>query len=214
MVRRKARCLTFPLSTHRENTLTTESRPTLVIYKEFVDGDRRKLLAESNDSKTGGGARDLRFPIRAFDSVLRQIFNKDATGRGGQSIRIGDVIYLDSNDQPHNSQLEYWPPTKSRKSESRISKIHNSPALGNQLPRTDSGRVFVLLIQFSSGTVRCLYAYEDELRDPKIWAHELSSVILGCLASASVKNATRTKTLVPAMGYYDFNNGTGYCHAD
>lgn len=199
---------------HRKTIVTTKPRPALVIYKEFVDGDRRKLLAESNDSKTGGGARDLRFPVKPFDSVLRRIFTQDATGRGGQSIRTGEVIYLDSTDRPHKTQLEYWPPTVSRKTESRISKIHKSPALGNQLPRTDSGRVFVLLIQFSDGAVRCLYAYEDQLRDPKIWARELSSAVLGCLASASDKNSKRTKTLVSAMGYYDFDNGTGYCHAD
>lgn len=213
MVRRKARCLTSPLSTHREKILTTQPRPTLVVYKEIVDGDMRKLLAESNDSKTGGGARDLRFPVRAFDSVLRQIFSKDAIGRGGQSIRIGDVIYLDSSSQPQKTQLEYWPPTNSRKTESRISKIHNSPALGGQLPRTGSGRVFVLLIQFSDGSVRCDYAYEEDLR-ANVWAPELSSVVLGCFASASAKNTTRTAGLVSAQGYYDFSTGTGYCHAD
>lgn len=174
----------------------------------------RKLLAESNDAATGGGARDLRFPARAFDPVLRKIFSKDSFGRGGQAIRTGDVIYLDSNEKPQSTQLEYWPPTRSRKSESRISKIHDSPALGGQLPTTDRGRVFVLLIQFSDGTVRCDYAYEDDLKDPDVWAHELSSAVLGCLASACARNKTRTAGLVPALGYYDFTNGTGYCHAD
>lgn len=208
------RCLTSPLSTRRRNILITEPSATLVVYKEIVDGDMRKLLAESNDSKTGGGARDLRFPARAFDAVLRQIFSTQATGRGGKVIRTGDVIYIDSSGQPQKTQLEYWPPTQSRKTESRISKIHNSPALGGQLPRTDGGRVFVVLTKFSDGNVRCDYAYEDELRDPELWAHELSSVVLGCLASASGKNTTRTAGLVTAQGYYDFSNATGYCHAD
>ena len=213
MVRNKARCHISQLSTHERNILITETRPTLVVYKEIVDGDMRKLLAESNDSKTGGGARDLCFPARAFDAVLRQIFSQDAIGRGGKGIRIGDVMYLDSNEQLQKTQLEYWPPTESRKTESRISKIHKSPALGGQLPRTNSGRVFVLLIQFSDGIVRCEYAYEDDLR-ANVWAPELKSAVLGCLASATVKNTTRTAGLVTTQGYYDFSNGTGYCHAD
>jgi hypothetical protein len=192
---------------------TTQARPTLVVYKEIVGGDMRKLLAESNDSATGGGARDLRFPARAFDPVLRLMFDQDSFGPRGQAIRTGDILYLDPDEKPQKTQLEYWPPTMSRKSESRISKIHASPALGGQLPATGKGKVFVLLIRFSDGTVRCVYAYETELRNPKIWAHELSSAVLGCLASACAKNATRTAGLVPAMGYYNFSDGTGYCHA-
>ena len=33
----------------------------LVVYKKIVDGDLRKFSATSNDTQTGGGARDLRF---------------------------------------------------------------------------------------------------------------------------------------------------------
>jgi hypothetical protein len=194
---------------------TTQARPTLVVYKEIVGGDMRKLLAESNDDPSqGGGARDLRFPTRAFDPVLRLMFNKDKTGPRGQAIRVGNFLYLDHDGKPDNTELEYWPPTNTRKSESRIARIHASPALGGQLPATDKGKVFVLLTRFSDHTVRCDYAYENELRNPNIWAKEISSRILNCLASACVKNANRTTGLVPAQGYYDFSNATGYCHAD
>lgn len=193
--------------------ITAHARPTRVVYKEIVNGDMRKLLGESNDADTGGGARDLRFPAMAFDPVLRPMFTQDAIGRGGRAIRRGDFVYLDTSHKPQKTQLDYWPPTLSRKTECRIARIHASPALGGQMPRTDKGRVFVVLVQFSDGAVRCDYAYEDELKAPDVWAQELSSAVLGCLASASVKNATRTVSLVPAMGYYDFTNGTGYCHA-
>ena len=193
---------------------TTQARPTLVVYKEIVGGDMRKLLAESNNSATGGGARDLRFPVRAFDPVLRLMFDQDKIGPRGQAIRVGNFRYLDRDDKLQTTQLEYWPPTDTRKSETRIARIHASPALGGQLPATDKGTVFVLLTRFSDGTVRCDYAYEYDLRDPKVWATEVSSRILGCLASASRKNATRTTGFVPAQGYYDFSNASGYCHAD
>lgn len=174
----------------------------------------RKLLAESNDSATGGGARDLRFPVRAFDPVLRLMFDQDQIAPRGQAIRVGDFLYLDRDEKLQTTQLEYWPPTESRSAESRIARIHASPALGGQLPVTDKGTVFVLLTRFTDGTVRCDYAYENELRDPNAWAREISSRVLGCLASARLKNATRTVGMVPAQGYYDFNNATGYCHAD
>ena len=32
-----------------------------ILYREITEGDLRKVLAKSNDSDTGGGARDLRF---------------------------------------------------------------------------------------------------------------------------------------------------------
>lgn len=193
---------------------TTQSRPSLVIYKEIVAGDIRKLLAESNDSPTGGGARDLRFPARGFDAAMRQIFTTHAVGRGGRPIRVADVIYLDPQGRPDSTQIEYWPATSARPSEVRVARIHASPALGGQMPRTDKGRVFVLFIKFSGGIVRCTYAYEHDLKASGIWAQEVSSAILGCMASADLKNGNRSWNLVTVQGYYDFTNGTGYCHAD
>jgi hypothetical protein len=180
----------------------------LFVYKEIVSGDLRKLLAESNDSKTGGGARDLRLPWKTFRAIMRQIFTKDAVGRGGKEIRVADVTYLDADDRPQRTQLEYWPPTAARPSEDRISKVHASPALGGQLPATDKGRVLLLLSKFDDGTVRCDYAYEDDLKKG-VWATEVSNAILSCMASAALRNGTRT-----VQGYYNFTDGTGYCHAD
>lgn len=185
------------------------ARPVLFVYKEIVSGDIRKLLAESNDSKTGGGARDLRLPWKAFRPIMLQIFTKEALGRGGKGIRVADVTFLDANDQPQRTQLEYWPATSARPTEDRIAKVHASPALGGQLPATDKGRVFLLLSKFDDGTVRCDYAYEEDLKQKGVWASEVSSAILSCMASAALRNGTRT-----VQGYYNFADGTGYCHAD
>lgn len=185
------------------------ARPVLFVYKEIVSGDIRKLLAESNDSPSGGGARDLRLPWKTFRQIMLQIFTKDALGRGGKPIRVADVTYLDEDDKPRRTRLEYWPATNARPTEDRIAKVHASPALGGQLPATDKGRVFLLLIKFDDGTVRCAYAYEDDLRKQNVWAAEVRSAILGCMASASARNGSRT-----VQGYYLFSDGTGYCHAD
>lgn len=184
-------------------------RPLLFIYKEIAEGDLRKLVADSNDSKTGGGARDLRLPARTFRGVMDRIFTKDAIGRGGQQIRVADVTYLDKNDVLQHTELEYWPPTKARPREDRISRIHASPALGGQLPSSNKGRVFIVFTKFDNGTVRCDYAYEKDLKTKGVWANEVSNQILNCMASAAGRNDSRS-----VQGYYDFAEGTGFCHAD
>lgn len=191
----------------------SKATPSLVVYKEILEGDLLKLQAQSNFTLTGGGARDLRLPWRTFRGVMHRIFTKEATGRGGKKIRVADVIYLDDNEQPHSTRLEYWPATGARPTEDRISKVHKSPALGGKLPDSGRGKVFVLLIQFSDGTVRCTYAYEDDLRKD-VWAPELSAAIRACIASTAAKNLGRTQNFVPVQGYYDFADGTHFCHAD
>jgi len=185
------------------------ARPVLFVYKEIVEGDLRKLLAQSNDAKTGGGARDLRFPSASFDSVMHRVFTKDGIGRGGKQIRIAEVTYLDKDDAPHITTLEYWPPTSARPREDRISRVHSSPALGGQLPDAGRGRVFLVLSKFDDGTVRCDYAYENDLRAKDVWAPEVNSQILNCMSAAAARNGNRT-----VQGYYDFISGQGFCHAD
>lgn len=188
--------------------------PTLVVYKEVVEGDLRKLRAESNDDPgAGGGARDLRLPTKTFRPIMNRIFTKDAIGRGGKQIRVAEMIYLDADSIPRTTRLEYWPPTDARPREDRISKIHKSPALGGRLPDEGRGKVFVLFIKFSNDTVRVTYAYEDELRSGK-WAGELSDAILACMKTTASKNFGRSGSLVPVQGYYEFTTGVQFCHAD
>lgn len=182
-------------------------RPVLFVYKEIIEGDLRKLVAGSNDSDTGGGARDLRLPYKTFRPIMNQIFTRDAVGRGGKPIRVATVTYIDKDGGAKTTELSYWPPTQSRKTEDRIAKIHDSPALGGRLPADNRGRVFVVFTKFSDGTVRCDYAYENDLRTPGIWADEARGQILRCMAASEQSNRT-------VQGYYDFTEGAGFCHAD
>lgn len=185
------------------------------VYREIKDGDIRKLLAESNDDPSaGGGARDLRFPASGFNTVLRQIFTEDAVV-GGRAIRRATITYLDDQGSSRSAEMEYWPPTVSRRTEVRIAKVHKSPALGGKrLPDRNRGRPFVLFTQYSNRVVRVDYAYENDLRVPGIWADEIRSAILDCLQSADRKNAKRKQNKVTAQGYYEFTTGTGYCHGE
>lgn len=181
--------------------------PVLFVYKEIVAGDLRKLVAESNDSKTGGGARDLRLPWKTFRPIMHRIFTKNSVGRGGKPIRTATVTYLDENGNLQNTELTYWPPTDARPTEDRLAAVHASPALGGQLPSTSNGRVFLVLTMFDDDTVRCDYAYEDDLRKKGVWAEEASNQILSCMSSGASNNRT-------VQGYYDFITGEGFCHAD
>lgn len=181
--------------------------PALIVYKEILPGDLRKLQALSNnDANAGGGARDLRVPKSAFGDVMRRIFSEGVTIKG-KNVRVADVTYLDDSGQPQNTQLFYWPSTKARPSEERIAQINASPAIGGRPPRSDKGRVFLLLIKFADSTVRCEYAYEEQLKQ-NVWAPEVTQQILGCMAASDATSGRKS-----AMGFYDFFQATGYCHA-
>jgi len=193
--------------------ISSSLRPTLVVYKEVVAGDLRKLTATSNDSTNGGGARDLRVPYGTFRTVMHRIFTQSGRGRGGVAIRTTDVIYLDASQNPQTTQLEYWPPTSSRPNEDRIARIHQSPALGGRLPTTNRGKVFVLFILFNDQSIRVEYAYEDQLRS-SAWAPEITSAILACLAITENKNSGRRGSLLPVQGYYEFGSRAQFCHAE
>lgn len=187
--------------------------PARIVYKEILAGDLRKLRGESNDTPSGGGARDLRFPWRAFRPVMHLIFTRQET-RGGRTYRSADVNYVDGAGTRRSATLEYWPATPSRPAEDRVARVHSSPALGgSRMPDTGRGRVFVVFSQFTSGEVRCDYAYEDDLR-AGLWAGAVSSAILGCISSTAQRNSTRTENFMPTQGYWDFTEGTGLCYAE
>lgn len=186
-------------------------KPRLVVYRELLAGDIRKLLAQSNISKSGGGARDLRLPYRAFRDVMARMLpnTRTRTSHGGWTTTIlsGPVVHAVNGGDlvPHN--LEYWSPTEARPSEGRIARVHGSPALGGDLPKEGKGRVLVVLIRWSDERTSIHYAYEDELNDPTKWAAEIRTPVLGCMATSLFAGK-------PAMGYVDLAEGTHYCHAD
>lgn len=96
----------------------TPGRPSLAYFQAVVEGDVRKLLAESNDSTSGGGARDLRMP-QVFLGALLPFFPKEAEG-GHEAF-----IYSSPKGRRADSRLiKLHLPTTSRPNEIRIGKIH------------------------------------------------------------------------------------------
>lgn len=179
-----------------------------MVYKEIVPGDLRKFSATSNDAQSGGGARDIRFPAKAFRPIMLEIFTNSSTQANGKTIHTASVSYLDKQQNLKTTNLTYWPATDSRPSEDRIAKVHSSPAIGGMPPAQDKGTVFLLLIKFDDNTIRCVYAYEDDLKEGK-WSNEVCDQILSCQAASKSRRRNRT-----IMGYYDFSQGSGYCHGE
>ncbi len=181
--------------------------PELVVYKEIREADLRKLLSNSADAKTGGGARDLRFPWKPFLGVMQRIFSVPGPTVGEGVVRIARLSYA-RGDEHRVSELEYWPPTRSRPGEGRIARVHESPELGRRPPRMDRGRVFVVLQKYSDGTVWCSYAYEEDLRTPGQWPDEVRHPILTCIESVLTQNAGAV-----VQGFVDLAASDSYCHA-
>lgn len=183
-----------------------------IIFKQIVEGDLRKFRAESNDAATGGGARDLRFrPHDKFEKAFAKLFptvrrmtRKRAGGHTTVDIYYGRLYWTDASGNQKSSEASYEPPTDARPNEGRIPVVYQYPPLNN-LPRTDQGKILLLLIQRDDNTVWPCFATEDSLRSGD-WDANVSRPLIRCL------DAKRSLHKV-AIGFIDFENGTSYSDA-
>jgi hypothetical protein len=190
----------------------------VVVYKQLLPGDYRKLEARSNDSATGGGARDLRFPFGAFDDVFRRLLPRQCTKLRRRGARRDEVelrtgpVYLDVVDVEGNvvdsraEEMVWEPPTDPRPTEGRIAKVHASAATVELLAARDPtrGEAFALFVQDDHGQLRVHWAFEEDLRTGK-WASAVATPILQHL------DERRSKTRA-VQGYIDFTQNFWYPH--
>jgi len=194
-----------------------------LVYKELLQGDYRKLSGTSNDTPSGGGARDLRFPYHAFDGVFARLLRGEQVltrkrGAIRQEINVrSGAVYLDEEtiDGVVTTQAEMlWEsPTDSRATEGRIPRVHASPAAQQLLRARDQmqavdgrpPRVFALFVQDDNGELRVHYAYEHDLRAGE-WATAVARPILEHLDNI---NRRRDRAV---NGYIDFMTNTHYAH--
>lgn len=187
-----------------------------ILFKEIVPGDLRKIEAQSNDSPTGGGARDFRFG--SYDNlvpVIQQMFPDSVVEerkRNGSlqqiQIHMGRFYWVDSHTGSVTSAPSYFEsPTDVRPSEGRIARVHEYPCFDTSLiPRGGAGnRVVLLFIQLSDGTVWPYFTEEKALRTPGLWHVSVADVVIQCLDAHRPPNHS-------AIGFYDFVNGTRYCN--
>ncbi len=148
----------------------------LVLFN-IEDGDRRKFLAKSNDTPSGGGARDLRFrPETEFLPLFRRMFPIKTTktrSKGGVSIEVlsGTVNWY-SLSGTASANMEVWPSTDSRPNESRLAKIYKYGLHGLIQNDPNGGRSVFLLLQQANGDLWLYFTTETSLLtqnwDPKI----------------------------------------------
>lgn len=97
--------------------------PILLVFREVLEGDVKKVQAKSNISQSGGGARDLRFrDADLFGPIIERMFNGVISAG---SVLTTTVHWDDENDVTKSTPLELWPPTEARPNELRLAKIHS-----------------------------------------------------------------------------------------
>lgn len=147
--------------------------PVKAFYQEVVVGDLKKYENQSNKSKTGGGARDLRIsPVGKFWDGLTSFFPKVKTERE----RIG-IIYTKRGTQVESAEVVLMQPTGSRKNECRICKIRTIRGWGITKEQfeakvKDGHKWFFLLILDDQGQVWASKFCSDVLQKmhPKLQA--------------------------------------------
>ena len=186
-----------------------------ILYKEIVPGDLRKILAQSNDSDTGGGARDFRFgSFKTLLPVIMEMFPKKAKEnrkRDGVVEEIdvfqGEFFWHDASGQVMRKDSFFETPTDARPSEGRIARVHEYGCFDKSLvPRGGVGnRILLLLIQLSDGSVWPYYVEEKTLRIEGKWDPVVAAELLGCLDAKRAANRA-------VIGYRDFTNAGKYCN--
>lgn len=186
-----------------------------ILYKEILPGDLRKILAQSNDSDSGGGARDFRFgSYGKVVPVIKEMFPetvKEERKRDGVANDI-DIFkgrfYWYRHDGSVDSKASFFePPTDVRPSEGRIVRVHEYGCFDTKLiPKGGVGnRVLLLLIQRKDGKVWPHFAEEKSLRQAGVWDPAVAKELLDCLdAPRAVGRAT--------VGYRDFTSKGRYCN--
>lgn len=185
-----------------------------ILYKEIVPGDLRKILAESNDSKTGGGARDFRFgDYKNLVPVVNQMFpqvSREKRRRKGMitevEIRKGTFCW-DTGGGVQKKAVEFEPPTSARPSEGRITCVHEQPALDVALiPKVnDDDKVILLLVQRNDGSVWPYFTHLKSLATEGAWDNRVASEIIRCVGAARAEGRA-------TIGFRDFTTGDGYCN--
>jgi len=187
-----------------------------ILYKEIVEGDRRKIVAKSNDADTGGGARDFRFgSSRQLMVVIKLMFPatvKEKRKRNGVTREI-DVFKGTFHWQKmaggtvYTKDSFFEPPTDARPSESRIVRVHEYDCFDTSLiPKGGVGnRVILLLIQNFDGEVWPHFAEEQSLRKAGDWDEVVAKDLLKCM------DATRAEGHA-VIGFCDLTTKSSYCN--
>ena len=168
----------------------------LVIYKKIVAGDLRKFTATSNDSQTGGGARDLRFsPVDEFFPKFEMMFPNKKEG-----ILRGHFYWKGLAP----TDVEIHPPTSKRPNEMRVARVHE--CIPQEVFPKDGNDSILIMILDESDKVWPYFITEESLLHDN-WHPKIKDNILKWL------NAKRRANSSP-MGYIDLVHGGVYTNGN
>jgi hypothetical protein len=185
-----------------------------ILYKEIVEGDLRKIIAESNDSATGGGARDFRFgDFEKLEPIIRKMFpevTKEMRRRSGQNVQVEifrGTFYWNFTGKDEHKEVEFEPPTTARPREGRITRVHEQPCFDvKRIPKFGEGnRVLLLLVQRNDETVWPYFVEESSLSTFGAWDPRVAKELMGCIHAQRPENRA-------VIGYRDFITGEDYCN--
>lgn len=167
-----------------------------IVYKEIVSGDLKKFEAQSNDSDTGGGARDLRFnPYNEF----KKVFERMLTTKDG-NICVGEFCWL-HGEKIIIKRAQFHPPTTARPNEGRIGNVDKCIPKIN-ISTISSDKILLLIIQREDDTTWVHFTTERSLEQDD-WHEAVKNEILRGLRA---KRSSR----VAAYGYIDFEYAERY----
>ena len=138
-----------------------------VIFQILTEGDRLKMDAVSNVSKTGGGARDLRFrPESAFLPVFRKMLPEVVLERrkSAQIETYRGTVSWEASGQEKSGEMTVWPATEARPNECRIGGINRFDFSGLVKPDPAGGGSIFMLSQLRNGVVRVDFITKSSLR--------------------------------------------------
>lgn len=176
-----------------------------IVFRQILDGDRLKFIAQSNTTDTGGGARDLRF--RSWDTMqptlckLFPVARTEKRKRGtGNALEVytGQLHWLQNGKEVSKEAL-LEPPTDARPNEGRITRVHEFDCFTIDPPADGSGRLMVLFVQKYDGSVWPFVITERSLEHDK-WNAAVAEFLLSAL------NAPRREGNA-AYGFIDFVSG-------
>lgn len=185
-----------------------------ILYKEIVPGDLRKFEAKSNDTPSGGGARDLRFGnFKSIEPIVKKLFpNQVPLNRSRDKVAttvqgFQGAFVWEKNNKVQSKTVIFEPPTTARPTEGRIARVHEQPALDPTpiLPLKVNDKIFLLFAQRNDGQVWPYFTTESSLQTPGDWDPRVAQEILKCIAE-------RRAGGVAVIGYRDFISGKGYCN--
>lgn len=162
-----------------------------VLCHEITEADIKKIQALSNDAKTGGGARDLRFSAQ-FIPVLDRFFPSDVTYERNTPYRIGEFEHTDIAGNKTIQQIRYaFQPTNARPNEVRLAQI-NKTELFSEIPDIEEGDglLFIALVRRSDGMPQAQYLTQRQISDPT------SNKIIAAAMDEAISNSKGNSAII------------------